>query len=92
MFGAGKDALARLLDEMQSGSKSIAAKKRVVGLLPQDIQARFKGRTKQQTELMDLLVQDARLVSVYGRGGIGQRRYLGHGGHRHHDHGGKLDT
>lgn len=45
---------------------------RFINPLPQHIEGRYVGRDKQQRTLRDLLLDDNRLISIYGRGGIGK--------------------
>jgi tetratricopeptide (TPR) repeat protein len=45
---------------------------RFVNPLPQDVRDRFKGRSKEQADIIRLLGEKARLISIYGRGGVGK--------------------
>lgn len=45
---------------------------KTVNPLPQDVALHYVGRETEQAELVDLLLKETRLVSVYGRGGVGK--------------------
>lgn len=45
---------------------------RLIGLLPQDVASRYVGRAKQVADVTNLLTEKTRLISIYGRGGVGK--------------------
>lgn len=45
---------------------------RLIGALPQDVSDRYIGRARQIDDVENLLAERTRLVSIYGRGGIGK--------------------
>src|SRR5262249_55043451 len=66
------DAIARLDAERESRDQSRAARRRFINSLPQDVRDRFKNRTREQADVVNLLMQQTRLVTIYGRGGVGK--------------------
>ncbi len=61
-------------DVMLAAPVETAAKAQVktVNPLPQDVAGYYVGRETEQAELINLLLKGTRLISVYGRGGIGK--------------------
>lgn len=67
-------ALARLDSEQRAAQKAStpSSASRFIGTLPQDVGERYVGREKHVADITNLLVEKTRLVSIYGRGGVGK--------------------
>lgn len=55
-----------------SAAHNTGVKRRAVNPLPQDVRERYVGRTTEQAEITALLLDKTRLISIYGRGGVGK--------------------
>lgn len=64
----------RALDAMAADSRSSAFRQgtRAINPPPLITQDRFKGRLKESTDVIRLLAERVRLISIYGRGGVGK--------------------
>ncbi len=66
-------ALARIeAERMGFGTRPTPTAGRMVGALPQDVTERWIGRAEQVNDTAALLTEKARLVSIYGRAGVGK--------------------
>ncbi len=68
-------ALAQLdSDRMRSTPSRIGS--RIINPLPQEVGDRFIGRARQLAQISSLVSERARLISLYGRGGVGKTALL----------------
>lgn len=67
------DVPAADAENAPNGIAAIATRRAVlINPLPQEIGARFVGRATELGELREWFAQNARLISLYGRGGVGK--------------------
>src|SRR5258708_38303202 len=64
--------LGQIEAEKQNLHITTPVHRRSVNSLPQDVSGRYVGRDQQQADIMSLLREKARLISIYGRSGIGK--------------------
>lgn len=68
-----EQAIANLQAEQKNvGQVTPTRQSRLIGVLPQDVASRYVGRVKQVADVTNLLTEKTRLISVYGRGGVGK--------------------
>jgi tetratricopeptide (TPR) repeat protein/tRNA A-37 threonylcarbamoyl transferase component Bud32 len=68
-----REAIARLeAERFARSSRASTPTGRLIGALPQDVSGRYVGRAKQVADITNLLLEKTRLVSIYGRGGVGK--------------------
>jgi len=65
-------ALENIEAEKANLARTTPTRHRFVNTLPQDVSERYIGRARQQADIMALLTTKTRLISIYGRGGIGK--------------------
>jgi len=53
-------------------SEKLSSRTATVNPLPQDVYGTYVGREKEQMEIKRLIGEGARLISIYGRGGVGK--------------------
>lgn len=67
-----RKALAGVDSELRKRTPRDAMRPRFINPLPNEVGDRFRDRVRQQADIVNLLIEQTRLVSIYGRGGVGK--------------------
>jgi len=65
-------AIADLEAELARQNPTPSRSTQTINLLPQDVSGRYLGRSREVGDIISLIRERARLISIYGRGGVGK--------------------